>query len=256
MHGVDTRLLHHQAGVNGQGYTGDISRIIRSKPEHRVGDVLWLHPRYVQQVQCPKSRRHFLQRRVRLPPTEQGIHRLVLYYWRIHGTRMHRIDPDTVRRKLYREDSHQANYSVVGRAVVSLVCQPLQACDGRGYEDHAGVPLDHVRYYCFAALPHPGQAHGYHLVPLLVRQLPGLLEALDPGVCQQDIDVTEVGDRLFDDPLHLVAVAYVGLHRQTTPVETFDHPGSVGEVLGACQWVGDGRELVGDVADDYLCTFA
>ena len=122
----------------------------------------------------------------------------------------------------------------------------------RGGEHDRSAPagFDHARDGGPAGRPGALQVGLKHLVPLVLRQLPGPSEADDPGVGADNVDPAELGRGPCHQVLHRPEVPDVGHRRKTAASGPSDGLGGPVQLLGRRLRVGNrgklGRHVAGD----------
>jgi hypothetical protein len=79
---------------------------------------------------------------------------VVLNHRRVDVGRMHRVEPDIVRRKLFGQAADQPDDTVLRGGVMRHSDQPPQGRDGTRQNDRTGAPADEMRSRCAARAPH------------------------------------------------------------------------------------------------------
>jgi hypothetical protein len=222
-----------------------------------VRDVDRIDPRNRQQVHVDGSLGQVLPRRVLQVRAEPLVEPVRVDHRRVHVGGVDGVHADRLGAELRRERTHEAHEAVLGRHVVSDVCEGFQA-GGRTREDDraAAAARPDVRDGGLAGPPHPVQIDVHHVEPHVLGELLDRVHLRrDARVRAHDVEPSEPGDALVERRLESVVVAHVRLRGDDPPAQRLDLPGGLRQILLGGRTVRCARDPLEHVDRDDVRAF-
>src|SRR5712691_8881491 len=125
--------------------------------------------------------------------------------------RTYRVDADAGARERIGRGLHQGDDAGLARRIRMSAGAGLQARDGGGADDRAGLLLDHVRHDMFHRQERPDQVDAQDLLPVLHGLLGDRHQpAADAGVGPDRVDFAIGRERLVDEAYDVLLRARIG----------------------------------------------
>src|SRR5215207_8941364 len=138
------------------------------------------------------------------------------HHRRVDDARMDRVDPDPVGPELDCRALRHAPHRPLGRRVGEARAGAAEPADRRDVDDRARALLLHLRGDGLHAEEHAGLVDRDDLVPGLERRVDHALPAQDPGVVDEDVETSVIGDDAPHEPVPLRGIGDVLLDERAT----------------------------------------